>query len=60
MTWARLVRFLGDESGPTAAEYAVMLGLIIGVVITAVSAVGNSTNGIWANDTNRISSALAS
>lgn len=32
--------FLASEDGPTAVEYAVMLGLIIVVCITAISALG--------------------
>ena len=36
------VRFLADESGPTAVEYAVMLALIIVVCITAVTALGTN------------------
>jgi len=35
-------RFLCDESGPTAVEYAVMLALIIVVCITAVTALGTN------------------
>jgi pilus assembly protein Flp/PilA len=37
-----LVRFVKDESGPTAVEYAVMLALIIVVCITAVTALGTN------------------
>lgn len=40
------VRFLREEDGPTAVEYAVVLALIVGVSIAAVGqlagAVGNS------------------
>ncbi len=40
-----VVRFLKNEDGPTAVEYAVMLALIIVVCITAISALGsNSSN----------------
>ena len=37
-----LVKFLKDESGPTAVEYAVMLALIIVVCITAITALGTN------------------
>jgi pilus assembly protein Flp/PilA len=41
-----VVRFLREEDGPTAVEYAVVLALIVGVCIAAVgrlaSVVGNS------------------
>ncbi len=33
-----LIAFLKDESGPTAVEYAVMLGLIL---VTALAAIGS-------------------
>lgn len=36
----QLKRFLRDEQGPTAAEYAVMLALIILVSVVAIDAVG--------------------
>ena len=40
---------LHEESGPTAVEYAVMLALILMSVITAVSAVGSGSGGMWGN-----------
>jgi pilus assembly protein Flp/PilA len=39
-----LVRFLKNEDGPTAVEYAVMLALIIVVCITAITALGSNAN----------------
>jgi pilus assembly protein Flp/PilA len=38
-------RFLREEDGTTAVEYAVMLALIIAVCITAVSSVGSTNDG---------------
>jgi pilus assembly protein Flp/PilA len=35
-----LIRFAASESGVTAIEYALMLGLMVLVILTAVSAVG--------------------
>jgi pilus assembly protein Flp/PilA len=43
----RFVRFLKGEDGPTAVEYAVMLALIIVVCLTAITAVGQNTNGTF-------------
>jgi pilus assembly protein Flp/PilA len=43
----RLRRFLREESGPTAVEYAVMLGLIVLVAASMIRAVGESVYGIW-------------
>ena len=42
-----LVRFLHDESGPTAVEYAVMLALIIVVCITAITTLGSNANNTF-------------
>ena len=42
-----LVKFVKDESGPTAVEYAVMLALIIVVCITAVTALGSNANNTF-------------
>lgn len=36
-------RFLTDESGPTAVEYAVMLALIVVVCLTAVQTIGTQS-----------------
>lgn len=41
----RVLRFLREEDGPTAVEYAVMLALIIGVCMGAVMTLGNATAG---------------
>jgi len=38
-----ILRFLRDEDGPTAVEYAIMLGLILAVVISSVTFLGNET-----------------
>jgi pilus assembly protein Flp/PilA len=40
-------RFLRDEDGPTAVEYAVMLALIIVVCITAVTTLGTNANNTF-------------
>ena len=42
-----LVKFLKDESGPTAVEYAVMLALIIVVCIAAITALGSNANNTF-------------
>ena len=43
------VRFLVNEDGPTAVEYAVMLALIIVVCITAITILGNNAKGTFNN-----------
>jgi pilus assembly protein Flp/PilA len=50
-----LVRFLKDESGPTAVEYAVMLALIIVVCIAAITALGSNANNTFTSVGNAIS-----
>ncbi|MFO0929133.1 MAG: Flp family type IVb pilin [Gemmataceae bacterium] len=42
-------RFLTDESGPTAVEYAVMLALIVVVCVTAITTLGNNANSTFSN-----------
>jgi pilus assembly protein Flp/PilA len=42
-------RFLQDESGPTAVEYAVMLALIIVVCIAAITTLGSNAQNIFSN-----------
>ena len=39
-----LVKFLKNEDGPTAVEYAVMLSLIIVVCIAAITTLGSNAN----------------
>ena len=43
----RCARFLKDEDGPTAVEYAVMLALIIVVCLAAIQFIGNSANNTF-------------
>lgn len=43
------VRFLKQEDGPTAVEYAVMLALIIVVCIAAITTLGSNANKTFDN-----------
>lgn len=54
-----LVRLARDESGPTATEYAILLGLIVVVLMGAVNSFGNTTSGLWARNAKAIISALS-
>jgi pilus assembly protein Flp/PilA len=49
MCWVKkaMVRFLHEEDGPTAVEYAVMLALIIVVCLTAITALGTNANNTF-------------
>ena len=42
-------KFLIDESGPTAVEYAVMVALIIVVAIGAITLLGEKTSSTFNN-----------
>jgi pilus assembly protein Flp/PilA len=42
-------RFLKNEDGPTAVEYAVMLALIIVVCLAAITTLGQNANGTFKN-----------
>jgi pilus assembly protein Flp/PilA len=46
---AKAVRFLKQEDGPTAVEYAVMLALIVVVCIAAITSLGSNANATFAN-----------
>jgi pilus assembly protein Flp/PilA len=49
-TWlSGLGRFLREEDGPTAVEYAVMLALIIVVCIAAITTLGSNANNTFSN-----------
>jgi pilus assembly protein Flp/PilA len=57
---SHLKRFLCDESGPTAVEYAVMLSLIVVVCIGAVNAMANATADSFDTSAAEIAGAFAS
>ena len=54
----RIGRFLADEDGPTAVEYAVMLALIILACLGAVMLVGQSTSESYTKSANSIDKAM--
>jgi pilus assembly protein Flp/PilA len=45
----RFERFLRDENGPTAVEYAVMLALIVVVCIVAITTLGTNASSTFSN-----------
>ena len=53
-----VARFLADEDGPTAVEYAVMLGLIMMARFSAVALVGTNTASSYVNSTNSINKSI--
>ena len=40
----KVLRFLKSEDGPTAVEYAVMLGLVVVVCLSAITTLGGKVN----------------
>ena len=55
---SKITRFMKDESGPTAVEYAVMLALIIGTAVGSVAIFGASTSAMWSGNSVSIDTAL--
>lgn len=53
-------RFLAEEDGPTATEYAVMLALIIIISIGAISGIGTTVEATFTNIDNSIPTGAAS
>lgn len=45
----QIARFLREEDGPTAVEYAVMLAMILMAVLGVIGVVGNQAGGMWGN-----------
>jgi pilus assembly protein Flp/PilA len=53
---SRVRRFLTSEDGPTAVEYAVMLGLIVVAIIAVVSSLATSMSGTFSTVSSTIGS----
>ena len=53
-------RFVQQEDGPTAVEYAVMLALIIVVCLVAITTLGQQVNNTFSNVGNKLQTASAS
>jgi pilus assembly protein Flp/PilA len=58
--FSHLKRFLGDESGPTAVEYAVMLALIVVVCVGSVQLMANRTAASFDTSASEIAGAMSS
>ena len=55
----RVLRFLVDDEGPTAVEYAVMLSLIAGAVIASVGQLAVATKSNLNSSSSAINSAMS-
>jgi pilus assembly protein Flp/PilA len=49
---AKFKRFLGDQSGATAIEYALIAGSISIVIVAAVNGIGSKLNSTFTNVSN--------
>jgi Flp pilus assembly pilin Flp len=54
---ARLRKLFLNDDGPTAVEYAVLLGLLIAVALVAIRALGGGVEGKWQKNAQDIISA---
>ena len=52
---AAIQRFLADEGGPTAVEYAVMVGLIVVAIIAVVTAMSKRVSGTFSTVSSTLS-----
>lgn len=50
----KLMRFFKDEDGATAVEYALMVALIAGVIVAAVTTLGTNANTSFTNTASSI------
>jgi len=51
-------RFLVDEDGPTAVEYAVLLAGILAACIAAITTVGGKAVNYWENNQQTLNKAI--
>jgi pilus assembly protein Flp/PilA len=54
----RFLRFLREEDGPTAVEYAVLLAMILLSCLSAVALVGQESASLWADNEEGLQSAF--
>ena len=57
---SHLKKFLRDESGPTAVEYAVMLALIVVVCIASVNQMADATANSFDTSATELASVFGS
>lgn len=53
---SRIRRFIASEDGPTAVEYAVMVGLIVVAIIGVVTSLASSMSGTFSTVSSSIGS----
>jgi len=50
----KIRNFLADESGATAVEYGIIIALIAGAIILALTALGGGLNTLFTNMTGQV------
>ena len=56
----RILRFIYEEDGPTAVEYAVMLALVIGLCLTGITTLGQQTHSSLDDSKTKLETAISS
>jgi len=52
----RLSNILADRKGISAMEYAILAGVLVGVIAAAVTGLGNDISGLFNNVGNKLNS----
>jgi pilus assembly protein Flp/PilA len=53
-----MLRFLQDESGATAIEYGLIVGLIALAIVASISAAGGGVAAQWGDVANKVVNAM--
>ncbi len=54
-----LKMFMNDQDGATAAEYALLIGLIAAAIVLSVQGIGTTLDGVFENFDNQLGSAVS-
>jgi pilus assembly protein Flp/PilA len=54
----KIVRFISDEEGATAAEYGLLITLIALAILVGVGALGTSISGMYHSNAARVADAI--
>ena len=59
MTKRDLLYFVSDESGATATEYGIIVGVLSLAMLAAAESMGNSIGAFWSDTSTKMSAASA-
>ena len=51
--------FMNDQDGATAAEYALLIGLIAAAIVLTVQGIGTTLDGVFGNFDNQLGSMVS-